>query len=435
MATQAEREWIFGTSREPVIEIAREIVKRDKIGLLHTRCPSPLERRRPRTKVRPSDLFEGAFRSRHVNKNSKPKKVKEGVTEEVIMGKKYYHPHLQIVKARLALSPYLTKPQSDYSNETLNLMDVTKIPIPDPDAEEEEPPPRPVISLSEKEVLKSFKHVMTFNMSYAKEPPSTFPKDDPANYPHMSSLPSLLQPTTTTGTGAGGRSRSPPVPFLVSTKGTFNREDPKRLVKSDSPGTTRKPRRRPLTAGAARTDGTAFFCDQLTKSSVRLEAEYHAFADTHPWEESYGPELRGHINKLPVHPVHPKDMAESDNLQRTQHVQTQSKPNTSERPHSPSDLIFEDDDLTCEDGDFDAALSRDQLVDCLADLFDKKGSLRQRQSQRCVSAGLRGFTRPALDPVPLVRSSLPTGSRRPQSSSNYFLSKSKPSVVRARVDI
>jgi hypothetical protein len=162
MTTGVQREWLYGTIREQHKDFAREVVDKYAVhGVLRSQEHVPIRARRSTDEIAEANsLFkrQGMFKSGKMARSTKqpaaaPVAVAATVaaaepdtTTNVLQyadnhrvssprtelkvgtsGKKVYHPHIDIVMARVAMSPYYTRRADSYTPEVLQLMDKTNL--------------------------------------------------------------------------------------------------------------------------------------------------------------------------------------------------------------------------------------------------------------------------------------------------------------------
>jgi hypothetical protein len=144
MTAGIQREWLYGTIREPNTDVGHEVItKHADGGVLSKRLLLPLRPHRSVEDIAENNsLFkrQGMFAQKTNRAKSAtgsrrkadggPQKSPPSSPRDLKLGnngKKVYHPHIEIIKARVAMSPYYTRRIDGYSSEVLQLMDHTNL--------------------------------------------------------------------------------------------------------------------------------------------------------------------------------------------------------------------------------------------------------------------------------------------------------------------
>lgn len=179
MTTSIQREWLFGTMREPPgVDVGRSVVAKNAT-LFENRPEPPLRRQRSEEDIAHAKrLFirQGMF----VKKDNQSKKVSKQRSKSPVSkirlattGQACYHPHLDVIRARIAMSPYTTEYKSDYSEEVLDLMNKTNLMSEEGAAGEYQ-----ITELTKKEINSKFEKIRTHihpfsHVNTYKDPVST----------------------------------------------------------------------------------------------------------------------------------------------------------------------------------------------------------------------------------------------------------------------
>ena len=133
MTTNIQREWLFGTMREPPgVDVGRSVVAKNATLFENPREPLLRRQRSEEDIAHAKRLFvrQGMFAKKENQSETLPKPRGKSPLSKIRLtttGQPCYHPHLDVIRARIAMSPYTTKYKSDYTEEVLDLMNKTNL--------------------------------------------------------------------------------------------------------------------------------------------------------------------------------------------------------------------------------------------------------------------------------------------------------------------